>query len=518
MRLLREAVAPKDLSGAASDRAQFKDAPDQVMSGKVIRLTPSISTPGESSANISKLQPFAFTACKVAISAVLVACIALVAGALCQLVGIQGVRADSFHVGLGLVVALIYSLSLITVKEPIAKYRKPLLFHLCKCADRWAAALVIVFLVAVVTIGNMHLQVAWFILFGIFGLAGVIGLEAGSIRLKVWAIDRGLLPPLRRVVIGRPSSITTFSESEFASTLIGGWIAAFVYPDAIFAKGSRRDVTLKIAKSFAKAAANLQADEIIILTEPESEPVDRQLLAELSTVSTQLRFLSPSKPESFDAISVASMTVGSGCLVSIRPYDDFGMLAKRSFDIVFAGIGLILTAPVLGAASLAIYLEQKGPVFFRQYRGGRDHGKFLIWKLRTMKEAGEQGEVRQAQPNDPRVTRVGSWLRKLNIDELPQLWNVVCGQMSLVGPRPHALVHDENFAKIVDCYNQRYLVRPGITGWAQILGFRGTINTDYDIEARLGCDIEYIRNWSLALDMYIIIMTVISRRGYQNAV
>lgn len=181
---------------------------------------------------------------------------------------------------------------------------------------------------------------------------------------------------------------------------------------------------------------------------------------------------------------------------------------KRLFDLVLALIGLLVLAPLLAAVALAVAIDSPGPVFFRQWRGGCNGRRFQILKFRTMTCMEDGCCVRQARPGDARVTRIGRVLRKSSLDELPQLFNVLRGEMSLVGPRPHALVHDELYSTLITGYSDRQQVKPGITGWAQVNGCRGETRDVAAMERRISRDIQYIRHWSLRLDFIIMMRTV----------
>lgn len=188
---------------------------------------------------------------------------------------------------------------------------------------------------------------------------------------------------------------------------------------------------------------------------------------------------------------------------------------KRSFDLLVAGAaGLLLLSPMLIVAAL-IKLDSQGPVLFRQTRHGYNNKPIRVLKFRTMVMSRES-VPRQATRNDPRVTRVGRILRQTNIDELPQLFNVIRGDMSIVGPRPHAVWHNQMFEGQIARLSRRHNVKPGITGWAQVNGLRG--ETDLKkMRARVEHDLHYINNWSLALDVRITLMTIFSRKSYENA-
>jgi Undecaprenyl-phosphate glucose phosphotransferase len=210
-----------------------------------------------------------------------------------------------------------------------------------------------------------------------------------------------------------------------------------------------------------------------------------------------------------------------GSMVSLQltrlPLSRFELLQKRAFDLLLASAALLLLTPLLALVALLIKLDGAGPVFFLQHRYGFNQKPFRIIKFRTMRTLEDGSAISQATENDPRVTRVGFWLRRFSIDELPQLFNVVKGEMSLVGPRPHALSHDREYERRIARYARRHNVKPGITGWAQIHGFRGETNTDEKMQQRVEHDLYYIDNWSLGLDLQILLRTVISPASYRNA-
>ena len=210
-----------------------------------------------------------------------------------------------------------------------------------------------------------------------------------------------------------------------------------------------------------------------------------------------------------------------GAFVSLKvvrpPLSFLALAAKRILDFSAALVFLVLCLPVLLLAALAIKLEDGGPVLYRQKRFGFTQRPFHILKLRTMSVAEEGARVTQARPGDARITRMGHFLRRTNIDELPQLLNVVLGQMSLVGPRPHAQVHDYEFEQRISAYALRQKVKPGITGWAQVNGLRGPTDTYQKIKSRVEHDLYYIQHWSLLLDLKILFLTIFSKKAYENA-
>ncbi|AMJ61031.1 undecaprenyl-phosphate glucose phosphotransferase [Bosea sp. PAMC 26642] len=211
-----------------------------------------------------------------------------------------------------------------------------------------------------------------------------------------------------------------------------------------------------------------------------------------------------------------------GSLASLRltrpALSGLEVAAKRIFDVVAATALLIVIAPVLALIAVLIKLDSAGPVLFQQRRHGFNQQTFRIFKFRSMTTTDDGDVIRQATQNDVRITRIGKVLRRFNLDELPQLLNVIAGQMSLVGPRPHALAHDHEFQRKIALYARRHNVKPGITGWAQVNGLRGETDTDDKMARRIAYDHWYIDNWSFWLDIAILVRTVISRKAYRNAV
>jgi putative colanic acid biosynthesis UDP-glucose lipid carrier transferase len=181
---------------------------------------------------------------------------------------------------------------------------------------------------------------------------------------------------------------------------------------------------------------------------------------------------------------------------------------KRLCDIFAASLLLVFFAPVLLLMALLIKLESPGPALFRQTRGGLNGRPFTIYKLRSMRCEEDGPNVVQAQRGDDRVTRVGRLIRAASIDELPQLLNVLKGDMSLVGPRPHAQAHDDYYGDLIPSYHQRYMARPGLTGLAQIRGLRGATGEVEEMSQRVKADIDYIDNWTLLTDIRIMLLTV----------
>jgi undecaprenyl-phosphate galactose phosphotransferase/putative colanic acid biosynthesis UDP-glucose lipid carrier transferase len=192
-------------------------------------------------------------------------------------------------------------------------------------------------------------------------------------------------------------------------------------------------------------------------------------------------------------------------------------IVKRAIDISIGFLALVFSTPIIALTALAIKFDGEGPVFFLQKRKGFNGRQFVMFKFRTMTVQENGDVVTQATRNDPRVTRIGRLLRAASIDELPQLINVVRGEMSLIGPRPHALAHDNYFERLLEDYAFRHHVKPGMTGWAQVNGLRGATPSVDLIARRVEMDLWYINNWSLWLDIQILIKTLFEVLRKRNA-
>lgn len=185
----------------------------------------------------------------------------------------------------------------------------------------------------------------------------------------------------------------------------------------------------------------------------------------------------------------------------------YALMFKNIFDKVLALMALVLLSPLLVLVSLFIKIDSRGPIIFKQDRNGLNNRTFKVWKFRTMRVMENGSEITQAKKGDDRITRLGNFLRKSSIDELPQLVNVLLGDMAIVGPRPHPVALNNRFRPLIENYDQRCAMKPGLTGLAQINGHRGPTETVEQMRKRIDCDIEYIQNWSLWTDCKIIIAT-----------
>ncbi|MDL2336861.1 MAG: undecaprenyl-phosphate glucose phosphotransferase [Pseudomonadota bacterium] len=190
------------------------------------------------------------------------------------------------------------------------------------------------------------------------------------------------------------------------------------------------------------------------------------------------------------------------------PFTGTNQLVKRISDVVLSSIILIVTSPLLLVLAIGVKLSSPGPVVFKQRRNGLDGDEIIVYKFRSMTTQDNGSVVKQATRNDARLTPFGAFIRRTSLDELPQFVNVLQGRMSIVGPRPHAVAHNEEYRRLIKAYMVRHKVKPGVTGWAQVNGYRGETDTLEKMQARVEYDLEYLRNWSIALDLQIIMRTV----------
>jgi exopolysaccharide biosynthesis polyprenyl glycosylphosphotransferase len=259
------------------------------------------------------------------------------------------------------------------------------------------------------------------------------------------------------------------------------------------------------------------ADHVLFVGSLSDDAAFERVLTELKRFAIDVAVAPATSSSAFKFIDAVGIGPNNAVRVLRRPIDDWGVFLKRGLDIFGAGTGLILLAPLFVLVAALIKLTSPGPVFYLQERRGFNGEIFPIWKFRSMRvtESG-RAMTRQAQRNDPRITPVGRFIRATSIDELPQLINVLLGEMSLVGPRPHAVSHDDALGRQVETYAHRQRIKPGITGWAQVNGFRGELTTLAQLEGRTRYDLFYIDNRSIFLDCRILLLTVFSAKAHSN--
>lgn len=251
-----------------------------------------------------------------------------------------------------------------------------------------------------------------------------------------------------------------------------------------------------------------RVDAIFIATPLSHLERTEKLLTELQDTTASIYYV----PDvfTFDLIQSRTIDLNGIPVVALRdtPFAGWQGLIKRASDMVLASLMIVVASPLLVLIALAVKLTSPGSVIFKQRRYGLDGEEIIVYKFRTMTTSDDGNEVEQASRNDPRVTPIGRILRKYSLDELPQLFNVLQGRMSVVGPRPHAVAHNEVYRRLITGYMVRHKVAPGITGLAQVNGCRGETATVEDMQRRVEYDLQYLRQWSLALDLKILARTL----------
>src|SRR5471032_3286080 len=257
--------------------------------------------------------------------------------------------------------------------------------------------------------------------------------------------------------------------------------------------------------------------DVFITLPLTSQPRIQSLLESLQNTTASIHFV----PDIFGVSVIQGRLEDMGGVpvvgLMVAPFTGINGFVKRSSDIVLSALILLLISPVLAVLAIGVKMSSPGPVIFRQRRTGLDGEIIEVYKFRSMRATDNGSVVVQATRGDSRITPFGAFIRKTSLDELPQFVNVLQGRMSIVGPRPHAVAHNEQYRKLVKGYMLRHKVKPGITGWAQVNGLRGETATLDKMEARIQYDLDYLRRWSLLLDLWIIGRTVLVVAQRENA-
>lgn len=344
------------------------------------------------------------------------------------------------------------------------------------------------------------------------GLPLLVMARFGMRRALTLGSKLGVVPTRRVMLVGKEADIATFARRYQP------WNAGLEVVGAgiLDPRGVEEPIDQTLARIGAQARDMVLDDVMVIVPWSRTEIIDK-------VVATFMRLpvaihLGPERIfDRFDQIRI-NQSGGIASLQLGRPPLTLGeVAAKRVIDLVLASVGLVLLSPLFLLVAIAIKLDSRGPVFFLQRRLGFNQKAFRIWKFRTMTTLDDGPTIKQATVNDARITRLGALLRRLSVDELPQLINVVRGDMSLVGPRPHPIALDHKFDEKIALYARRHNVKPGITGWAQVHGLRGETDTDDKMRARVEYDLHYIDHWSIGLDVAILVRTVLSPRTFDNA-
>ena len=346
-------------------------------------------------------------------------------------------------------------------------------------------------------------------------IAVCIAVVSTRILLFSWlqsAIASNRIEARRVVLIGAVSDCATFADRLKASGIrIIGSLRLPKCPTMKGATGTNPN-TFKITNEIRP----LRADDIVVLTDNQNMPAMFCLTSSLAELPAGIHIFPVDALKSLATAEIIEFGNLKTIQVYRPPLATFDLFIKRTFDLISAIIGLIVLSPLFLIVSIAIKLDSPGPVFFRQKRHGFNNEEIRVFKFRSMTTMEDGGQFTQATENDPRVTRVGRVIRSTNIDELPQLINVLRGEMSIVGPRPHATAHNALFNNMIGRFSRRHNVKPGITGWAQVNGFRGVTDTLEKMQRRIEYDLHYVDNWSFLFDVKIIVTTLFSKRAYTN--
>jgi undecaprenyl-phosphate galactose phosphotransferase/putative colanic acid biosynthesis UDP-glucose lipid carrier transferase len=356
-------------------------------------------------------------------------------------------------------------------------------------------------------------------IFSFFGVAFVLLFSTRSLmkRTLLWAVRAGRVHGQRIVLVGLRDELAVISPIDLLRRFGLTEIARVALPNNGNWSSVANNGVLASLNDSLVVARERDAEEIVLaLNWNDTRSID--LIRErLRSSPLPVQLLPDSKVRYLT--NHPAFSVGRSLSIEIQraPLTDLERRAKRVFDIVGALIALLLLAPLMLVTALLIKLDSPGPVLFRQQRSGFNAKRFHIFKFRTMSVMEDGAAVSQATRNDPRVTKFGRILRATSVDELPQLFNVLLGDMSLVGPRPHALAHDDEYSRVIADYAYRHHVKPGITGWAQIHGCRGETAQVESMQRRLDLDLWYIGNWQWWLDVVILFRTVIEVLRHRNA-
>ena len=317
-------------------------------------------------------------------------------------------------------------------------------------------------------------------------------------------------------LVGSGDLALQFSETISAEQ-DGVSIIGVFEPDIAMAEENKTSFSRYDLNELEQAARNGAVDDIVIAAPHLEKDTMGRLIRRLSALPVSISICPTFHWLDHRGGAVSTLAGVSVLSLYRRPLEGWGSVLKCIEDVMLGIILLIIASPILLTIAIAIKLQDKGPALFVQKRHGFNNSVFKIYKFRTMTVAEDGDVVTQAQVNDPRITPLGKFLRRYSLDELPQLINVVMGHMSLVGPRPHAMAHNHQYAQLIENYSGRHNVKPGITGWAQVNGYRGETSENELMEERVRFDLAYIDNWSIWFDLKILAMTFIAVVFPKNA-
>ena len=347
------------------------------------------------------------------------------------------------------------------------------------------------------------------ILFFLGGLSALLGWRRFVATLVLKSLASSSFAQKKIIVIAEQGQ-TTSSHSLKELRRYGFAVAKTceVSKEEIASPGFALSLRSKLAEIVQIARSN-NIEDIYILVRWSHHRIIDGIIDALAVLPVSVHLIPDESATKFLSYPIANIGDTWTAMLRRAPLTRLELAAKRFFDFSLAAAGLLTLLPLMLVTALLIKLDSRGPVFFLQKRNGFSGKTFEIFKFRTMHVQEDSPAVKQATRDDPRVTRIGRWLRKSSIDELPQLFNVIKGEMSLVGPRPHATSHNSEYEKLIANYAFRHHVKPGLTGWAQVNGYRGETQRVEQMKLRVEHDLWYINNWSPWLDLRIVIQTVL---------
>jgi Undecaprenyl-phosphate glucose phosphotransferase len=424
------------------------------------------------------------------------------------------VIADYFQVGV--LVAWLYLLPKILRREYDVAHYINFKDYPIHSIHIWNLAFACLIALAFLTKTGEAYSRGWIVMFYGVGMAAVVLVHALLARAFKTGHQKGILATRRLFLVGSVANVRDFMRQyrpeDSGLEIVGTAFLPVAQDSSEIPEGLQN--SLQDAVSYARA---LGPDDIFIVTPWSHQKVIDECIEAFVTVPASIHLGPEHILDRFEHVSIEKIGSVASLHLLRPPLSLSSIITKRLFDIVISTVALILLMPFFVLVAVLIKLDSPGPIFFLQRRYGFNQQMFRIVKFRTMSTTEDGEDVQQATENDWRITRVGRLLRRWNIDELPQLINVLLGDMSLVGPRPHALAHDESWSQKIARYAKRHNMRPGISGWAQVNGFRGIVKDDDECSQRIACDLYYIDNWSIWLDIRILFLTVFSSKAYRNA-
>jgi Undecaprenyl-phosphate glucose phosphotransferase len=443
--------------------------------------------------------------------------LALTTGVLYHLAAYGSAGSVAFYLQVGVLAAAIYAI----VNTARGEYRlgtflsgkvnaRRLLVH-------WHATFLCLLAIAFLAQMSIVYSRAWIALFYLSALLALVPLRRALINATLYASRIGIVTAKKVFVVGAAPRVTAFLQ-RYRPAQFGVEVAGCCFLPLLpgrLSNGSSEILTRELEYALIQAR-EANPDAILLLAPWTATDAVKQTAEKFGVLPAELHLGPDGMLEEFTNAELLRIGPISTLQLTAAPLGTLQWLTKRLMDIVLSASALVALAPLFAIVAVLIKLDGGGAAFFRQRRYGYNQRTFSIVKFRTMRVMEDGSDIKQATRDDERVTRFGRFLRRWNIDELPQLVNVLKGDMSLVGPRPHALSHNLEYEKKISLYARRHNVKPGITGWAQVHGFRGETDATR-MRARVEHDLYYIENWSLWLDIQILARTVMSPKSYRNA-